>query len=152
MVSELIEREAAIAAVQANLTHATQVMCHLDNDVHDWAGTEKWSFAVKAHESDLKALNALPAATRYAELERAARDADEGIASLTNWLHNVTPSPGLEDLVRSCSAADMTPHDAYEHGRILRRFDIAAALRPHIEILARISDAIANLDKEQVDG
>ena len=101
---------------------------------------------------ELKKLAALPASTRYAELERAARDADEGIACLTNWLHNVTPSPGLEELVRSCSAADMTPHDAYEHGRILRRFDIAAALRPHIEILARISDAIANLDKEQVDG
>ena len=102
----------------------------------------------RAHE----VVRALPASTRYAELERAARDADEGIACLTNWLHNVTPSPGLEELVRSCSAADMTPHDAYEHGRILRCFDIAAALRPHIEILARISDAIANLDKEQVDG
>ena len=98
---------------------------------------------------ELKKLAALPASTRYAELERAARDADEGIASLTNWLHNVTPSPGLEDLVRGCSAANMTPHDAYEHGRILRRFDISAALRPHIEILARISDALANLDKEQ---
>ena len=136
-MSDLIEREAAVSIVET-----------IPDDL-SWSAT---SGDYEVIYASIAAIGALSASTRYAELERAARDADEGIASLTNWLHNVTPSPGLEDLVRSCSAADMTPHDAYEHGRILRRFDIAAALRPHIEILARISDAIANLDKEQVDG
>ena len=147
-MGDLIEREAAVAELGRLLNEVVDSAAHkvgagfADVAIEDMRAT----FLMGKISAMIRAL---PAATRYAELERAARDADEGIASLTNWLHNVTPSPGLEDLVRGCSAANMTPHDAYEHGRILRRFDISAALRPHIEILARISDALANLDKEQ---
>lgn len=63
-------------------------------------------------------------------------DAREAASLLANWRRNVTPSPGIKDLVMSISGKGMKPDKAFEHGRAVRSIELVEAIGPLIDVIA----------------